>query len=138
MIEMGTRPVIEAVIEKASDGGFTAFSDSVPGVYANGLTEEEVKQEFMEMMQEQAEYMEERTGEAPAWKDAKVEFVYAVSAFFAAFPFINVSSLAEWLGINPSLMRKYKAGLAVPRGKNREIIRRGLSMMASRLSQVSI
>ena len=138
MIEMGTRPVIEAVIERAGDGGFTAFSDSVPGVYAGGMTEDEVKQEFLDMMQEQAGYMEERTGEAPAWKDAKVEFVYAVSAFFAAFPFINVSSLAEWLGINPSLMRKYKAGLAVPRGKNREIIRRGLNMMAARLSQVSI
>lgn len=138
MIEVGTRPIIETVIEKCSDGGFTAFSDSVPGVYASGMTEEEVRQEFLDMMEEQAGYIEETTGKAPAWKGAKVEFVYAVSAFFAAFPFINVSSLAEWMGINPSLMRKYKAGLAVPRGKNREIIRRGLNMMAERLSQVSI
>ena len=72
MVEMGTRPIIEAVIERASDGGFTAFSESVPGVYAGGLTEEEVRQEFLEMMQEQAEYIEEDTGEAPIWKDAKV------------------------------------------------------------------
>lgn len=129
---------IKAIIERCSDGGFTAFSDSVPMVYANGLTEEEVKREFLEMMQEQAGYIEEGTGEAPEWKDAKVEFVYAVSAMFAAFPFINVSSLAEWLGVNPSLMRKYKAGLAIPRGKNREIIQRGINVLAERLSQVSI
>lgn len=129
---------IKAIIERGSDGGYTAFSDSVPMVYANGMTEEEVRHEFLQMMQEQAAYVEQNSGEAPAWKDAQVEFVYAVSAVFAAFPFINVSSLAEWMGINPSLMRKYKAGLAVPRGKNREIIQRGISLMAERLSQVSI
>ncbi|WP_216655771.1 hypothetical protein [Xylanibacter muris] len=36
--------------------------------------------------------------------------------FFLAFPFINASEFAKSIGINPSLMRKYKNGLvkAVP------------------------
>ena len=130
--------IIKAVIERGEDGGFTAFSDEVPGVYANGETEEEVRSEFLEMMAEQAEYMEERTGEAPAFKGASVEFTFDLSALFAAFPFLNVSALAEWMGINPSLMRKYKAGLSVPRGKNKEIIRRGLSRVADRLRSVYV
>lgn len=129
---------IKAVIECGSDGGFSAYSEDVPGVYANGITEDEVRSEFLRMMQEQADYMTERTGEAPDFKDAEVEFTFNLTALFAAYPFLNVSSLAQWMGINPSLMRKYKAGIAVPRGKNREIIQRGLSRMAERLRQVNI
>ena len=67
---------IKAVVECGSDGGFTAHSDSVPGVYANGKTKEEVCNEFIDMIQEQAEYMEQRTGESPVFKDAEVEFVF--------------------------------------------------------------
>ena len=126
------------MIEQGTDGGFTAWSEQVPGVYANGLTEEEVRREFIEMMEEQAEYMEQRTGEAPVWKGADVDFQFNLSALFAAFPFLNVSAMAEWLGVNPSLMRKYKAGITVPRGRNREIIQQGLQRMAERLRSVNI
>lgn len=129
---------IRAMIEQGADGGFTAWSDEVPGVYANGLTEEEVRREFLEMMEEQAEYMEESTGEAPPFKGAEVEFVFNLSALFAAFPFLNVSALAEWMGVNPSLMRKYKAGITVPRGRNREVIQKGLQRMADRLRSIVI
>lgn len=67
---------ITALIERGKDSEFTAFSYLVPGVYANGDSEEEVRSEFMEMMQEQAEYMEQRTGIPPIFKDAKVEFTF--------------------------------------------------------------
>lgn len=127
-----------ATIEQGADGGFTAWSEQVPGVYANGETEEEVRREFVEMMAEQADYMEQRTGEAPAWKGAEVEFRFNLSALFAAFPFLNVSAMAEWMGVNPSLMRKYKAGITVPRGRNREIIQQGLQRMAERLRCVNV
>lgn len=130
--------VIKAIVERGEDGGFTAFSESVPGVYAIGMSEEEVRKEFLEMMVEQAEFMENRTGKAPDFKGASVEFTYDLSALFAAFPFLNVSALAEWMGINPSLMRKYKAGLSTPRGKNREAIQKGLKRISERLREVYI
>lgn len=129
---------IKAIIERGEDGGFTAFSDSVPGVYANGLSEDEVRSEFLSMMEEQAAYMEGRTGEAPDFKGASVEFTYALSALFQAYPFLNASAFAEWIGINPSLMRKYKAGLSVPQGKNRELIQKGLGRVVERLEKVMV
>ena len=132
------RKVIKVIIDRGEDGGFSAFSDEVPGVYANGESEEEVCSEFMAMMEEQAEFIEERTGKAPAFKGATVEFTYDLAALFEAFPFLNVSALADWMGINQSLMRKYKAGLSVPRGKNRTIIQRGLNRVAERLKQVHV
>ena len=57
---------------------------------------------------------------------------------FRACPFLNVSAFAEWVGINPSLMRKYKAGISVPQGRNREIIRKGLESIADRIREVYV
>ena len=130
--------VIKAILERGEDGGFVAYSNSVPGVYANGQTEEEVKEEFVLMMEEQAEFMKERTGELPEFAGAKVEFTYALSALFQAYPFLNASAFAKWIGINPSLMRKYKADISVPQGKNRELIQHGLASVAERLEEVLI
>lgn len=134
---MQTNP-IQAVIERAEDGGFTAYSDVIPGVYANGLTEEEVRTEFLDMMKEQADFIEERTDERPSWADAEVQFTFDISALFDAFPFLNASAFAEWVGINPSLMRRYKSGLSRPTGKTREIIRKGFRSMADRLQHVNV
>ena len=72
---------IKAVVEQCGDGGFAAWSDAVPGVYANGESEEEVRNEFLSMMAEQAAYMEERSGVTPDFKGAEVEFTYALSDF---------------------------------------------------------
>lgn len=57
---------------------------------------------------------------------------------FETCPFLNASAFAEWIGVNPSLMRKYRAGLSVPYGKNRELIQRGLKNMAARLESVMV
>lgn len=66
---------ITVTICRTSEGCFTASSDSVPGVYANGKTEDEVRAEFLDMMKEQADFMAERTGECPSWADAEVQFL---------------------------------------------------------------
>ena len=130
--------IIQAVIERAEDGGFAAYSDSVPGVYANGQTEDEVRAEFLDMMKEQADFIAERTGERPSWADAEVQFTFDISALFDAFPFLNASAFAEWVGINPSLMRRYKSGISKPTGKTREIIRKGFRSMADRLQHAYV
>jgi len=107
-------------------------------VYANGLTETEVKREYLEMMEEQAENCIQRSGERPWWADAQVRFVYTISTMFATFPFLNATALAEWMGINPGLMRKYKAGLATPRGKNRKIISEKMAILSKKLADFAI
>ncbi len=61
-----------------------------------------------------------------------------VKELFETCPFLNVTAFAEWIGINPSLMRKYKAGISIPQGKNREIIRNGLLHVAGKLESVKV
>lgn len=59
-------------------------------------------------------------------------------SLFTTFPFLNVSSFAKWVGINPSLMRRYSAGLSAPNRKNRELIQRGLKNLAASMESVMV
>ena len=46
---------IQAIIEKADDGGISIYSEDVNGAYGFGLTEQEAKDDFVSILEEQAE-----------------------------------------------------------------------------------
>lgn len=80
---------IKAIIEKANDGGISVYSEDVNGAYGFGLTEQEAKDDFMSVLEEQAEYYKEKHGDFPVWYKSgySVDYVYDLSGFFEAFPF---------------------------------------------------
>ena len=59
-----------------------------------------------------------------------------MSGFFLAFPFINVSEFAKSVDINPSLMRKYKNGIAKAGEKQKDLIQRKFDDIVTRLGAV--
>ncbi len=105
---------IVAIIEKASDGGYGIYTTTDEPIWGFGLTETEARKDFQEVLEEQAAYYKEKNGTYPDWYGGgyKIEYRYDMSGFFLRFPFINVSEFAKFIGINASLMRKYKNGLA--------------------------
>ena len=105
---------IVAIIEKAEDGGYGVYTKSVQGAYGYGLTEQEAKNDFVDVLNEQAEF----------------------SGFFKTFPFFNVSQFAQAVGINPSLMRKYKEGLAFASEKQKAIIQDKFNEIVTKMSLV--
>ena len=129
---------IKAIIEKSEDGGYGIYAPSIKGAYGYGLTEEEAKEDFLDILNEQAEYYKEKKGTYPEWySDALTfEFKYDFSAFFQAFPFFNVSQFANAIGINPSLMRKYKEGLAFASEKQKSIIQDKFKELVSKMALV--
>ena len=129
---------ITAIIEKGNDGGYSIYADSGVPVFGSGLTEDEARSEFEACLKEQADYMKERQGKYPDWyaDDLQVEYRYDMSAFFLAFPFINVTEFAKSVDINPSLMRKYKSGIAKAGEKQKDLIQRKPDDIVSRLSAV--
>ncbi len=129
---------LKAIIERGADGGFAIRCESVPGLIGSGLTEEEARADFLEVMQEQAEYYAECHGEAPQWQNAEVEFRYDLAAFFQAFPFLNASEFARQIGINPSLMRKYKQGISTASARNRALIQEQLDTLLGKLQHVQL
>ncbi|WP_195405818.1 type II toxin-antitoxin system HicB family antitoxin [Bacteroides congonensis] len=128
---------ITATIEKASDGGYGIYTD-IPGLIGSGLTEEEAKADFCGVLKEQAAYYYERTNTYPDWYEEgyEIEYRYDLSGFFLSFPFINASEFASYVGINPSLMRKYKSGLVKASAKQKDQIQAKYSEMIRNLERV--
>lgn len=129
---------IKAIIEKADDGGFSIYSDDVNGAYGYGLTEQEAKEDFMSVLGEQSEYYKEIHGEFPAWYKSgySVDYVYDLSGFFEAFPFINASRLAKEMGLNGSVMRKYKGKIVTPSAKQKAVIQSKYDDILKRMAAV--
>ena len=130
-----------AIIEKASDGGYGIHCPELIGValYGYGLTESEAKENLYENMESILEYYEEEDKPIPkVLNNGKLEFEYKYdfSGFFMTYPFFNVSELASMLGINPSLMRKYKNGLAFASKEQRNKIESGIHSISKSLSKV--
>lgn len=128
---------ITATIEKASDGGYGIYTD-IPGLIGSGLTEEEAKVDFCGVLKEQAAYYYERTNTYPDWYEEgyEIEYRYDLSGFFLSFPFINASEFASYVGINPSLMRKYKSGLVKASAKQKDQIQAKYNEMIRNLERV--
>lgn len=127
-----------AMIERGTDGLFAVYSEELPGVIGSGMTEEEAKKDFFEVKEEQVEYYREKTGKLPDWHSAEIEFRYSLGAFFMAFPYINATQFARNIGINPSLMRKYKMGLAAASDKQKGIIQEQLNLLTEKLQHVQL
>lgn len=127
-----------ATIEQGSDGYFAVCVREKPWLLGTGATEQEAKDDFEQVFREQCEFQTSESGKRPDWAEAEIEYQYDLCAFFAAFPFINVSRFAEYVGINPSLMRKYKQGLATASAKQLSLIQNGINAMATRLQSVQL
>ena len=129
---------ITAIIEKASDGGYGIYATNDIPVFSSGMTEQEAKEEFENLITEQAEYVKERTGLYPDWygDNIAIEYRYDMSAFFKSFPFINVTEFAKSVDINPSLMRKYKSGIVKAGERQKNLIQHKFDDIMSRLSSV--
>ena len=129
---------VKAIIEKGEDGLFSIYALEISGVYGNGLTEQEAKDDFVEQLEEQAEFYFEKNGSYPEWSnDYTIEYSYSLTGFFLAFPFINVSKFAKTVGINPSLMRQYKNGIAFASEKQRQFIQNAFDDVLKRMQTVS-
>ena len=65
-----------------------------------------------------------------------MEYVYDLSGFFEAFPFINASKFAKEIGINESVMRKYKGKIITASEKQRAIIQSKYNEILKRMANV--
>jgi predicted RNase H-like HicB family nuclease len=130
-----------AIIEKAKDGGYGIYCPDLTGValYGYGLTEKEAKENLEENLESILEYYAEENKPNPdvlGNGEIAFEYKYDFSGFFKAYPVFNVSELATVIGINSSLMRKYKNGLAFASKEQRKKIETGIHSISKKLSTV--
>jgi len=102
---------VEAIIEKANDGGYGIYIPELPGIGVIGDTEEKAKMNLLEVIKDIVEQCK-IDGVDDNVHNGNLEIIYRYdpSAFFKTFNFFNVSSLAKAIGVDSSLMRQYKTG----------------------------
>jgi predicted RNase H-like HicB family nuclease len=128
---------VTVIIEKSTDGGYGIYVPNADGLFGYGLTEEEAKEALQDAVDSQVEYYMEQGIEVPAMlTNLEFEYKYDFSAFFQSFPFINVSEFARTIGINPSLMRRYKERLAFASEKQKAIIQTKFNEIINKMSTV--
>ena len=103
---------VTVIMEKASDGNYSCYvDDNLPGFRLAGFgkTAESAKGDMLKAYQEMKEILSAEGKEVP-----NLEFIYKydMQSFFNYFSFLNVTKVAEFAGINPSLMRQYTSGVA--------------------------
>jgi len=138
-IKMKEGNKMKAIIERGTDGGFSVYTEEVNGAFGYGLTEQEAKDDFMEILEEQAEYYKEKTGEFPKWYGGgkyEVEYAYDLSGFFERFPFINATAFAKEIGLSPCMMRKYKRKIVPVSSRQRETIQKRYNELIDRMRAV--
>ena len=130
---------LKAIIEKGSDGFYSIYMPEIAGLYGAGETESEAKENLQEAIEMAIDHVEE-TGEyddyAPLLENHTIEYSYDLSGFFKTFDIFDVTALSKRIGINASLMRRYKTGMSKASVAQKRKILDGIYSVAGELQTV--
>ena len=101
-----------ALIERGKDGSYGIYTPNLEStISGNGATLEAARKDFEEAYREALDVFEEMGSPVPEeLKDLEFEYRYDLSAFYEAHPYLNVTQVARYIGINETLMRQYRRG----------------------------
>ena len=130
---------IKAVIEKGSDGLYSIYLPEIAGMYGTGETEAEAKENLREAIEIAIDHVEE-TGDAtyyaPLLENHTIEYAYDLSGFFKTFDIFDVTAFSKKIGINSSLMRRYKTGMSKASALQKTKILNGIYSVANELNAI--
>ena len=101
-----------AIIERGKDGSYgISTHDLESTISGNGATLEAAQKDFEEAYHEALDVFREMNAPVPEeLQDLEFEYRYDLSAFYEAHPYLNVTQVARYIGINDTLMRQYRRG----------------------------
>jgi len=130
------------IVERGNDGFYSVYSPNTEFTVLNGqgATVENAISDMKQALQEIIESYNESDEELPAELSGNIEFEYKydVASLFNHFDEINLSSFARKIGMNGSLLRKYKNGLAFASEKQCRKIETGLQQLGQSLCAASL
>jgi predicted RNase H-like HicB family nuclease len=129
---------LKIVLEKSSTG-CSAYAPEEEGIYTVGETYEEVKENIVEVIEFRAEYLEEmgNSAEAERLRNADIEYFLDIQQFFEQYSMLNKSEFANFIGMNPSMMRKISKGLVSLSDAKARQIEEGLHRLADEFGKVN-
>jgi predicted RNase H-like HicB family nuclease len=138
MSNNNTKPIV--VIEKDDDGSYVAYykesGDAI--LVGRGDTVNEAIDDFNNSIAESTEFYKSKGLDVPAVLTAKPVFKFDLSTLFCYYSMINVSKFAKFVGINPTLMRQYKAGNTYISERQLEKIETGIHKLGDEFSNLKL
>lgn len=122
------------IIEKSADGFYSCYTDQEFDEFCllgYGDTVEDAKQDLFAAYQE---IKQDRESEGKETPEIEFEWKYDLQSFFNYFSVLNVSELARKSGINASLLRQYRNGLAKASEKQYDKLRRCINQIGQELT----
>lgn len=133
---------ILVIIEKGRDGLFSVYTPETKSTVLNGqgINVEIAINDMKEAMQEVIKLYKETDENVPKELQEPFEFEYKydVPSVFNYFDEINLTTFSRKIGINSSLLRQYKNGLAFASKKQAEKIKNGLHELGKHLSSAQL
>lgn len=127
---------ITAIIEKGKDGSYSIYTPTLQNnIIGEGNSIAEAKADFLIGYQEMIDtYKEDGKPIPKELQDIEFSYKYDLAAFYEAHPYINVSKMANYIGINSGLMRQYRRGQYI---SERQIIRiqKGIQSIGKELAE---
>jgi predicted RNase H-like HicB family nuclease len=129
---------LKIVLEKSSTG-YSAYAPEEEGIYTVGETYKEVKENIIEVIEFRTEYLEEmgNSAEAERLSNRSIEYFLDIQQFFEQYPMLNKSEFANFIGMNPSMMRKISKGLVALSDAKARQIEEGLHRLAEEFGKVN-
>jgi predicted RNase H-like HicB family nuclease len=126
------------VVVEITDTGFSAYAKELSGVYSAAETLSELKENIIEVLGYQVEYLNDKDNASVKAKDFEINYVVDLEQFFDYFSVINKTAFAEkYAKINPSLFRQYTKGLTPMSGDKLKQISTGLHKLADELNDLA-
>jgi len=133
---------ILVIIEKGTDGIYSAYTPDTKSTVLNGQgnTVEDAIVDLKVSMEEVIESYQETDGKVPEELQGEIEFEYKydVPSLFNFFDEINMTTFSKKIGINASLLRRYKNGFAFASEKQVIKIKNGLHELGRQLSSAQL
>jgi predicted RNase H-like HicB family nuclease len=134
---------VTAIIEKGNDGLFSVYvAEGLESIALNGQgkTAQEAIEDMIEALDECRQVYIEDGEPVPddIAGDIKFEYKYDVPSLFIFFDEINMTTFSRKIGINASLLRRYKNGFAFASEKQVLKIKNGLHELGRQLSSAQL
>lgn len=128
---------VNAIIERASDGNYSIYSDADDLDYlitGTGATVEEAKRCFEGGYEDMRRYYAE---EGKPFTEIEMVYQYDMASFLAYFTkAFSLAGLSRITGINQGQLSHYVTGRRIPSARTKEKIQRSIHAFANDLSAV--
>jgi len=132
---------ITVILEKTSEGGYSAFLPALPGCISTGATVADIKNTIRDAVEFHIEGMRMENLPVPNEFAQEYELAYKVdvASLFEWFSgILTKSGVSRITGMNQSLISQYVSGIKTPSTKQTKKIERALHNLGQELLEIEL